>query len=90
MKKEAKNLYHRLQDTDILKREPPVLREQLKESDVEALLRKVLKVYHKTQDNASFTENVCAFQDVYKRQGLNSASKRQFQMITTFLHFHYK
>lgn len=62
LKKEAKNLYHRLQDTDILKREPPVLREQLKESDVEALLRKVLKVYHKTQDNASFTENVCAFQ----------------------------
>lgn len=62
LKKEAKNLYHRLQDTDILKREPPVLREQLKESDVEALLRKVLKVYHKIQDNASFTENVCAFQ----------------------------
>lgn len=62
LKKEAKHLYHNLQDADILKREPPALCEQLKESDMEMLLRKVLKAYDKSQSNASFTENVCAFQ----------------------------
>ena len=62
LKKEAKHLYHSLKDTDILKREPPALCEQLKESDMEMLLRKVLKAYDKSQSNASFTENVCAFQ----------------------------
>lgn len=29
---------------------------------MEMLLRKVLKAYNKSQSNASFTENVCAFQ----------------------------
>ena len=43
LKKEAKHLYHSLQDADILKREPPALCEQLKESDMEMLLRKVLR-----------------------------------------------
>lgn len=66
LKKEAERLYHMLQDSAILKREPPVSNEQLQASELPAklqtMLQEVLKAYHKHQDGASLREDVCEFQ----------------------------